>query len=172
MFCFEEVETFNSLVVFIDTDYIIERSKHLSGVFISRRYSNGSGSKREPKWNENEAILLVCEYFRIKNSDQTTIDKSINKISKILRIMAITEGRDIDDRYRNVKGIELQLKNLFYIDPLSESAGLPNGSILLKDIFKEYVFNSQSILAKENAILTNLLLKFMKNMDNDKEDHL
>ena len=63
------------------------------------------------QWNELEAALLIDTFWTIeKNPAQK--NTLINALSEDLRKMATNEGKIIDDKFRNISGISMQLSSI------------------------------------------------------------
>ena len=67
--------------------------------------------KRQKPWTRQEAVLLLDGYLRILNGSSTR-QKSITEVSSKLRTMAVLQGEEIDDVYRNENGISFQLASM------------------------------------------------------------
>lgn len=62
-------------------------------------------------WNEHEAALLVDTFEKVRNG-VVSRDKAIVNLSKRLRNRMVLDGIAINERYRNVAGMDLQLLSL------------------------------------------------------------
>ena len=63
----------------------------------------------QPRWDEQEVALLLDAYLRIEaGSSQKTVAE---ELSDTLRLRAVNRGFDIDDQFRNVNGMIMQLSN-------------------------------------------------------------
>ena len=62
-------------------------------------------------WNEHEAALLVDTFEKVRNGIVFR-DKAIVELSKRLRNRMILDGIAINEKYRNVSGMDLQLLSL------------------------------------------------------------
>ena len=67
--------------------------------------------KRQKPWTRQEAVLLLDGYLRILNGSSTR-QKIITEVSSKLRTMAVLQGEEIDDVYRNENGISFQLASM------------------------------------------------------------
>lgn len=90
-------------------------------------------------WNKFEAALLVDTYEKVAKGDLARKD-AISRLSKRLRYRMIKNGIEVNERYRNENGIQLQLSIMEYILTNGEK-GLANHSQLFEEIAK---------LSKEN----------------------
>ena len=109
---------------------------------------------RQPKWEREEVVLLVSEYYRIKNLPKTEQKRSIEFISKLLRIRAEKLGMNVDERYRNIAGIKMKFGNMQALDKEEIEAGhlgLKNVSALEKKTVEEY--NESPIKINQEAYL-------------------
>ena len=66
--------------------------------------------RTQPVWNQYEAALLLEGYLDITNGANKK--EVIERISKLLRQMATNAGLKIDEIYRNVNGITLQMDRM------------------------------------------------------------
>lgn len=66
---------------------------------------------RQKPWSKHEAAILLDGYLRIVNSGVPKKDV-IEDVSSKLRTMAILQGEEIDDIYRNTNGISFQLSSM------------------------------------------------------------
>lgn len=71
---------------------------------------DSSEMKNQPAWNQYEAALLLDGYLQISFGENRK--EVIEKISNMLRQMAIASGMKIDSIYRNVNGITLQMDRM------------------------------------------------------------
>lgn len=62
-------------------------------------------------WNEHEAVLLVDTYEKVRDG-VVSRDKAIVNLSKRLRNRMVLDGIVINEKYRNVAGMDLQLLSL------------------------------------------------------------
>ena len=68
-------------------------------------------TKRQLQWNIYEAVILLDGYLEVKNKNMSR-SKIIENVSKDLRKMAINQGIEIDDIYRNRNGISYQIQSM------------------------------------------------------------
>ena len=92
-------------------------------------------SLRQPKWDKYEAALLFMTYERIEKG--ANIDKETEKLSSSLRTLALQRREPIDDTYRNINGIKMQLANVQYLFTNGEK-GLPRGSSIIREMYELY----------------------------------
>ena len=62
-------------------------------------------------WNEHEAALLVDTFEKVREG-VVSRDKAIVNLSKRLRNRMVLDGIVINEKYRNVAGMDLQLLSL------------------------------------------------------------
>lgn len=60
------------------------------------------------KWDKYETALLIDGFWRIENSPEKK-KEIIAELSESLRTRAVNLGIEIDDVFRNVNGISMQL---------------------------------------------------------------
>lgn len=68
-------------------------------------------AKRQAQWNIYEAVILLDGYLEVKNK-KISRSRAIENVSKNLRQMAINQGKEIDDVYRNKNGISYQIQSM------------------------------------------------------------
>lgn len=81
--------------------------------FQHKRQSEAEEERQISKigWNKYEAAILLDGCIEII-SDESCRNEVIKRISKDLRQMAINNGIEIDEIYRNVNGIHFQMKSM------------------------------------------------------------
>ena len=86
-------------------------------------------------WNEHEAALLVDTFEKVREG-VVSRDKAIVNLSKRLRNRMVLDGIVINEKYRNVAGMDLQLLSL-------ERSVDSNGNLVegnhLSQIFCKYI---------------------------------
>lgn len=112
---------------------------------------------RNPKWSEDEAILLVDLYFDIKDMDIDITDAKdeIRLLSKTLRKLAALNGDAISDTFRNENGITMQLHNVQYIDT-SGKEGLSSVSDVQKSVYDKFICDYKSMRSRAKSIYKKL----------------
>lgn len=60
-------------------------------------------------WDKQETALLIDAYLRVKN-EELSQQEAIKEVSSLLRRRAILSGMEIDDVFRNINGITMQMK--------------------------------------------------------------
>lgn len=68
-------------------------------------------SKRQPKWDIYEAVILLDSYLELSRSNQSKT-RIVKNVSVALRQMAINRGIEIDNIYRNENGISYQIQSM------------------------------------------------------------
>ncbi len=116
-------------------------------------------SQNQPRWEREEQVLLVVEYFSSKGN-QEALDKSCSLISNVLRRRAKALGLDITEKYRNVNGIQRQMENLkhFDIDNSKEING-HESSWMLK-IMNEYIKDPLGLTTEAYEVMKKYMLNY------------
>jgi hypothetical protein len=91
------------------------------------------------KWHLEEAVMLVDLYRRVEELDANTRQQEIEKLSFLLNKRAKILQIPIDDKFRNVNGIIMQLENIRYI----ETKGTEGLSAFSKVAQEAYQLNSE-----------------------------
>ena len=106
----------------------------------------------QPRWEREEQVLLVVEYFSCKD-DNHLMAKSCLFLSEFLRVRAKKLGKDISPNYRNLYGIEKQMQNLAHCNPQTESKANGHESAWMYKIVNEYLADPQKILYEAYEII-------------------
>lgn len=118
-----------------------------------------SEKNTERKWDREEVVILVVEYFRTKNLSCDEISKTHQKISEFLRRREeILTGGPVSDTFRNYAGIHMQSGRIRCLDPETHYSGM-QGTKLQKEIVQAYLNNSAAMVDEANRIYE----KFGKN---------
>ena len=105
-------------------------------------------------WDRYEVALLFRAYEQV--AEGVDINDEATKLSETLRALAVRRGISIDDTYRNVNGMKMQLANVQYLFT-DGNKGLSGASTLIRQMFELYKTNQgeyQAIL-KEAIRLTS-----------------
>lgn len=104
------------------------------------------------KWDREEVVILVVEYFRTKNMTSNEIEGVHHRISDFLRRREeILTGMPVSDIFRNYAGISMQSGRIRCLDPEIHYSGM-QGTKLQKEIVQEYLNNPQAIIAEADSI--------------------
>ena len=114
---------------------------------------------RQQAWNSHEAAILLQAYIEFCKGNESR-QFYIRRVSEDLRKMAISQGIDIDDKYRNVNGITFQMASM-------ESAFL--GHTIMKPASK--LFTDTVLLYKDHKPDFDNLLKEAKDMINNSKSN-
>ena len=115
-------------------------------------------------WDKQETALLIDAYLRVKNKELSQ-QEAVKEVSTLLRRRAILSGIEIDDVFRNINGITMQMK---IIGGLVEErpSGLHSATKLFNEMVALYksnpaAFHEILIQAKgECAMQVNVQEKF------------
>lgn len=66
---------------------------------------------RQVAFTKHEAALLLDAYLKVLSGELSRMD-SVKECSRMLRLMAVNSGVEIDDIYRNVNGISFQMASM------------------------------------------------------------
>ena len=66
---------------------------------------------RQVAFTKHEAALLLDAYLKVLSGELSRMD-SVKECSRMLRLMAVNSGIEIDDIYRNVNGISFQMASM------------------------------------------------------------
>lgn len=118
----------------------------------NKQYAAISTKSMQKKWEREEVVILVVEYFRSKNLSAAKIFESQQKVSEFLRRREeIRTGCSVDDTFRNLAGVRMQSGRIRCLDPDTKYAGM-QGTKLQKEIVNEYLAHPRRMLAEANKI--------------------
>lgn len=107
---------------------------------------------RLPKWAEDELILTLNLYFKIKSGEKKHSHSTLKEMSENLRRLDIYPEFKDNATFRNVNGISRTLGNFSAIDPDYEGKGLYACSLLDREIFMKF-YKKPAELAKTVAAI-------------------
>lgn len=84
-------------------------------------------------WDRYEVALLFAAYERMVNGSDSNAEAL--QLSKTLRELAIRKGISIDDTYRNLNGMKMQLANVQYLFTDGEK-GLSGASSMIRQMYE------------------------------------
>lgn len=98
-------------------------------------YLGDLGMKRV-NWDLEEAVALYDLYF--KSGQTLSVDKNkLEQLSEILNRRAQLKGWIVDDKFRNVTGLSMQVATIHYI-VTSGKEGLKNSSKMFREVYDLY----------------------------------
>lgn len=106
---------------------------------------------RNPKWSEDEEILLVdlyCELMK-QNKDITHSTQELKELSDLLRSHAVKSGVEISETYRNLNGLIMKCHNL---SSIIDGKGLGHTSTKAQSVINMMLNNPQILHNKAEQI--------------------
>ena len=111
-----------------------------------------SKKKTERKWDREEVVILVVEYFKTKHLPAAEINATHQRISDFLRRREeIITGSPVSEIFRNYAGIHMQYGRIRCLDPDTPYSGM-QGTKLQAEIVKEYLANPVIIIREADQI--------------------
>lgn len=108
--------------------------------------------KSQKKWEREEVVILVVEYFRTKNLSNKEIVDTQKRISEFLRKREIIiSNQPISDVFRDYAGIHMQTGRIRCLDPDNTYSGM-QATKLQKEVVKEYLKNPKALIAEAEYI--------------------
>lgn len=95
-------------------------------------------------WDRFEVALLFRAYEQV--SSGFDLDKEAEKLSRTLRELGARRGVSVDETYRNVNGMKMQLANVQYLFTNGEK-GLSGASAIIRQMFELYHSNNSEFRA-------------------------
>ncbi len=105
-------------------------------------------------WDRYEVALLFSAYERV--ADGADISQEAVRLSETLRALAIRRGASVDDTYRNINGMKMQLANVQYLFSDGQK-GLYGASAMTRQMYELYKANhaEYQIILKKAIRLTS-----------------
>ena len=111
---------------------------------------------KSPKWEREEVVLLVVEYFRTRDLSRQEVLKSIAFLSRFLKRRAVLLGNEVNETFRNETGIEMKFGNIKSLDKKYVEAGgkgLKASSKLDRLVVEEYCENADRVKGEAYEVL-------------------
>lgn len=108
------------------------------------------------KWNEEEEILLLELFFKLKGTSYNRDHLGIIELSNLLRKRAEYFNIPMDDKFRNTTGIFMELKNLESVENNGLN-GLSNYSELDVNLYNKYQTEISQLNIHAQLIRENIL---------------
>ena len=113
---------------------------------------NSTEAKNQKRWDREEVVILVTEYFRTKELDEAQIVASQQSVSNFLRNREeMITGCPVDEVFRNFAGIRMQSSRIRCLDPETKYHGM-QGTKLQKQIVQEYLNQPQKLKSEAEEI--------------------
>ncbi len=107
---------------------------------------------RNPKWNDEELILLLELYFKHPAGSLMSSHPDVIALSHELNELPIQTVRPDRLRFRNANGVSMKLKNLTRFDDTYTGSGLAAGGVAEERLWNEYV-NDRERLSRDAAAI-------------------
>ena len=102
------------------------------------------------KWDLEEAVVLYDLYF--KSGATLSVDtEKLNELSAIMKNRAAVKGVQIDEKYRNVTGLTMQIGCIHYV-VTDGKEGLSNVSKIFYEAYDLYQPDDRRILLQIQEI--------------------
>lgn len=119
-------------------------------------------------WDRYEVALLFSAYEHIANGADISAEAA--RLSETLRALAIRRGVSIDDTYRNVNGMRMQLANVQYLFTDGQK-GMFGASAMIREMYELYksdprayqtILNEAIRLAGSNASIEDAFFAYAR----------
>lgn len=143
------------LIKILKREASIESHDLHATVAISNKTDSGSSvgdESKQKRWEREEVVILVTEYFRTKALPQDEINEAHHKISDFLkRREHLISGVEPSETFRNYAGIHMQSSRIRCLDPDTIYSGM-QGTKLQKEIVQEYLQDPNKMMAEAEQI--------------------
>ena len=130
----KETENAETSIHFLTNELERLKSQSKENGRVNHKYDESSSRK----WSKYEVALLIEAYQNVNKNGNLRVEAE--KLSHKLREMAIKKGKTIDDSYRNLNGIIMQLGTVQYCFTNGQS-GLSNASAQIHEMVDLYKNN-------------------------------
>jgi len=104
------------------------------------------------RWEREEVVILVVEYFKSKGLSTDIVDESYREISNFLRKRReLITGCPVDDIFRNYAGIRMQASRIRCLDPETHYSGM-QGTKLQQEVVNQYIENPEKLIKEAEDI--------------------
>lgn len=108
--------------------------------------------RSQTRWEREEQVLLVVEYFSYKNDPYLAVQSDVF-LSEFLKHRASCLGLEFGEKFRNVHGIQSQRENMSHCDPESDHGLSGHESVWMYKIVNEYLLNPQEMVFETYEII-------------------
>lgn len=116
----------------------------------------GSKNMIRKSWDCYEVVQLISSYFKTKKCISSKEKReTLMHLSSLLRKYALKQGLEIDEKYRNLNGMILQLSHMEYVITDGKN-GLPGSPKMFVEMYEIYQTNRakyEKILGKANELM-------------------
>ena len=112
--------------------------------------------RRNPDWTREELILGLDLYLRLRGTSYPDEHPEVIKLSLTLRALAGLREMSGSSTFRNANGVSMKMLNFRRIDPSYQGTGLPSGSRLEEEVWRDYADNPAELSAAIHAILEEI----------------
>lgn len=135
----------------------MHQSRKLGWRFVKRNVSShmlGDYMAKRIPWSKHEIALLFMAYERVANGSK--IKEQAFWLSSTLRRLAYIKGITVDDTFRNINGMNMQLANVQYLFTDGEK-GLSGASREIRNMYDVYINNHNlfDAILEEATIMLN-----------------
>jgi 5-methylcytosine-specific restriction protein A len=134
-------------VIWAEIESIISRSSTNTMDSVPKKLK-----KANPDWTREELILALELYFDLEHGQMHKGNPKVIQLSNELRAMNIHNQISDLKKFRNPSSISRRLANFKTMDLLYAGDGLYNSGKLAKEVFKEYSFKKEDLVAKAKNI--------------------
>lgn len=113
---------------------------------------------KPPKWHRDEIILALDLYYNIEPKEMDHRNPKVIELSEILNLLPIHKDRRDNQKFRNPNGVGLKLSNFKAIDPNFEGKGMDRYSKLDKEVFFEFMNQTELLKKIANQIKSTITI--------------
>ena len=127
---------------------------------------------RNPAWECEEIILALGLYVKKGHKILPPSAPEIIELSEFLNRLPNSKNATDTSNYRNSNSVSMKLSNFKFFDPEKEIEGLPGGSVLDQELFKELAHDHDRLgrLAASIREIPELGLENLESEDPDVSD--
>lgn len=114
------------------------------------------GAARNPDWTREEHILGLDLYMRLRGTSYPDEHPEVIRLSETLRALAKLRGMSGGPTFRNANGVSMKMLNFRRVDTEYAGVGLPSGSKLEEQVWRDYTDQPAELGAAVRAILDEI----------------
>lgn len=115
-----------------------------------------SAVKSNPDWTREEHILGLDLYMRLRGTSYPDEHPEVVKLSTTLRKLARLRRMSGSSTFRNANGVSMKMLNFRRVDPQYQGVGLPSGSKLEEEVWRDYADKPAELAAAVRTILAEI----------------
>lgn len=115
-----------------------------------------ASARRNPDWTREEHVLGLDLYMRLRGTSYPDEHPEVIELSEALRALAKLRGMSGSPTFRNANGVSMKMLNFRRVDPEYTGVGLPSGSKLEEQVWRDYADKPAELASAVRVILEEI----------------